>query len=157
MAEGDLLRSYLQTRDREALSRIVDRYIGMVYAAALRQVGDTHLAEDVTQSVFAILVKKADGLGEQTVLSAWLLVVTRYVAINARRRESRNKRRELEVARMKSESAQSPPVEHQEVLGAVDEALSRLNQRDREAIALRYFEGYDVPKLAAALGVSAGV
>src|SRR5688572_2894302 len=122
MDEPHWLQSYLQTRSRDALSRLVEHYIHLVYGAALRQVRDQHLAEDITQSVFAILVQKAGGLRPDTVLSAWLLTVTRYVALNALKRESRNKRRELEAARMNSHVANPPSLNRDELVGAVDEA-----------------------------------
>ena len=58
--EGNLLREYNATRSQAAFASVVERYVGVVYSAARRQVrGDTHLAEDVTQAVFVLLAEKA--------------------------------------------------------------------------------------------------
>ena len=62
------------------------RYLNLVYSICLREIGDTHLAEDATQAVFPRLPHKARVLPRATVPYAGLFHTTCLVAKNIRRR-----------------------------------------------------------------------
>ena len=59
MDDLKLLKEYATRNSQEAFATLVQRHIGMVYSAALRQLRDPHLAEEISQAVFIILAKKA--------------------------------------------------------------------------------------------------
>src|SRR5437899_1182828 len=61
MNDHELLRAYIQG-DEQAFETLVGKYFRMVYTVAARQTGDSHLAEEIAQSVFLILSRKARGL-----------------------------------------------------------------------------------------------
>ena len=55
-----LLRRFADENSEAAFRELVERRIDFVYATALRQVGgDAHLAQEVAQSVFLDLARKA--------------------------------------------------------------------------------------------------
>jgi len=46
--DTQLLTEYAATGAQDAFARLVERRIDLVYSAAMRQVRDAHLADDVT-------------------------------------------------------------------------------------------------------------
>jgi len=72
LTDQQLLRDYANQRSEAAFTELVRRHVNLVYSAALRMVCDSHLAEDVTQAVFAALARSAKQLTERPVLSGWL-------------------------------------------------------------------------------------
>jgi DNA-directed RNA polymerase specialized sigma24 family protein len=95
----ELLRAYAVNGSDDAFRSILERHVNLVYSAALRQVCDPHLAEQVTQAVFVILARKAGSVRSGTVLVGWLFRTARFVAAGALREQQRRQRSEQEAAR----------------------------------------------------------
>ena len=95
--DAELLSAYARQHSEEAFSILVERYVALVYSAALRQVQNPHLAQEVTQAVFIILARKARTLNQRTVLAGWLCRSAHFVARNALKTEYRRQYREQEA------------------------------------------------------------
>jgi RNA polymerase sigma factor (sigma-70 family) len=122
----------------------------MVYSTALRLVeGDTHRAEDVAQTVFVDLARKARTLPQEVRLGGWLhrdaCLVAGHTMRGERRRQSRERQAvEMNVLENHSEADFSQV--------ALDEAINELGEADRTAILLRFFEQQDFRAVGQALG-----
>ena len=147
MDDTTLLQEYARTGAESAFAELVQRHVGLVYAAARRQVRDPQHAEDVTQAVFIVLARKAGQVARHPGLSGWLLQTTRYAANAHIRTAVRRARREQEAA-MQPEPNDSSPATWAQLEPHLDAAMASLGTTDRAVLALRYFEN----KTAAEIG-----
>jgi len=148
-----LVREYAASQSEQAFETLVSRHVGLVHSAAMRQARDPHLAEDITQTVFILLARKAGSLNPKTILPGWLYRTTRYVSAAALKIQRRRERREQE-AHMEA-MIQETPVDSawEQLAPALDEAMAELRDTDRDAIVLRYFQNRSLRDVGAVLGV----
>jgi RNA polymerase sigma factor (sigma-70 family) len=160
----DLLGQYARNHSQDAFSEIVRRHLDLVYSAALRQVHSSQLAEEVAQSVFADLARNAGSFGDggdassPKTLTPWLYAVTRRTAIDVIRKESRRQLREQIAVEMNHMNAPQSSAGFQpawtEIESFLDDAMAALEETDRSAVLLRYFENKTLREVGEALGAS---
>lgn len=149
----DLVREYARGKSEEAFAAIVSRHVNLVYSIALRQVGDPHLAEEITQTVFIILARKAGSLGPRTVVSGWLYRTARYASAKALTMRRRRQHREQE-AYMQSQLNETNTETWMEIEPLLDTAMAQLGEKDHNAVVLRFFEGRNFKDVSTALGTT---
>ncbi|HTD67135.1 MAG TPA: sigma-70 family RNA polymerase sigma factor [Candidatus Limnocylindria bacterium] len=154
MSETDLelLARYSRQNAEDAFAEIVRRHLGLIYSAALRQVRSPQLAEEVAQSVFLKLARHARELASGAILTAWLYQVARREAVDVVRREASRHLREQIAMEMNAINATDDPWVHIEPF--LDEAMHSLDETDRAAVLLRYFENKSLREVGATLGTS---
>ncbi len=154
--DASLLRRFVAEHSDDAFRELVSQRIDFVYATALRQVGgDTHLAADVTQIVFADLARKARLLANRPNLLGWLYISTRFAAAKSIRARWRRMHHETTAYTMNEPLNTAPRVEVDwaELRPVLDDVLHDLSAGDREAVLLRYFEGRSLASVGEALGL----
>ena len=153
MDDIGLLRQYATTRSEAAFETLVNRRIGFVYSAALRQVRDPHLAEEVTQTVFIVLAQKARSIPDQAVLSGWLFNTTRLTALAQIRAAAKRRRHEQELQMECETESTAPDALWKQMSPLLDEALSSLGEKDRRAVLLRFFEDKSLAEVGHTLAI----
>ncbi len=152
----ELLRRYAENGSEEAFAEVVRRHLNLVYSAALRQVnGNVHLAQDVAQSVFTDLARKAGPLSRRAVLTGWLYTSVHFAAAKAVRSEQRRTTHEREASTMRELLQDPTPApDWAQLRPVLDAAMHELKDADREALLLRYFENQQFAVVGARLGLS---
>jgi RNA polymerase sigma factor (sigma-70 family) len=150
----ELLRDYARQNSEAAFAELVRRHIALVYSAALRHVGIAAQAEEITQAVFIILARKASGLRPDTVLEGWLYETTRLTSLSFMRGERRRQFREQEAYMQSILQESTDDLLWNQLAPLLDEAMSRLGRKDRDAVVLRFFKEKSVREVAATLQVN---
>lgn len=147
--------------DAAALGTLYDRTNRLVYGLALRILGETADAEEVTLDVYTQVWKQADRFdparGEAV---TWLLTLTHSRAIDRLRSRSGSRRREQELDEGAAFAAEGPDPEAATELGqrarSVRCALALLSPEQRQVIELAYFEGLTHVEIAERIGQPLG-
>jgi RNA polymerase sigma factor (sigma-70 family) len=149
-----LLRDFAERQSEPAFAEIVRRHLNLVYSVALRFTRDSEDAQDVAQAVFILLAQRAASLRERASLTGWLYETTRFTAMKFLRTRARRTAREQEaIARSILDDANSEDL-WQRLEPLLEEAMSRLGEKDRALIALHFFESKSATETAAALGIA---
>jgi uncharacterized protein (TIGR03435 family) len=149
-----LLRHYTEQNSEEAFAVLVERHVNKVYSVALRHTGSSHQAEEITQAVFVILARKSGQLRPGVMLSGWLYQTARYTAVTFIRGEIRRARREQEAQMQTTPNENESSDAWTQIAPWLDAALAGLNEMDRQAVLLRFFDGKSLREVGAALGAS---
>lgn len=156
--DADLLRQYVEAKSETAFAELVERHLGLVYHTASRQSGgDSHLAQDIAQTVFVLLTCKAQSLLGHPSLAGWLYTTTLFKTSKALRAERRRRHWEQEAHAVSEQLEEPCPTPDWENLRPLlDGAVMKLNKPDREAVLLRYFEGRPFAEIGQRIGLSEG-
>ena len=130
--------------DNEQFTRLVGRYIDMVFRVALNYVRNIADAEDITQTVFEKLLREKRSFDRDDHIRNWLIRVT----VNACRDLLKSFFRSRTVS-MENVLWAAPSVTAEQY--AVMEAVWSLPKQYRDVIYLHYYEGYTAPEIAGIL------
>lgn len=154
-SDFEWLQQFARAGNQSAFRDLVRRHIDLVFATALRKVGDAGGAEEISQNVFGALAKKAWQFAPDDSLPAWLHKTTLLESQAWQRGEMRRRQREQTAAELGTtmKTPDEAPAFHA-LVPLLDEALLSLREKDREALLLRYYESQSLKDVGAALGVS---
>jgi RNA polymerase sigma-70 factor (ECF subfamily) len=138
-----------------ALAELYDRYSGVVYAVALRVLGDTGGAEDILQEVFLQLWRNPGAFdAARGSLGPWLAVITRNRAIDSLRR--RKPETDIEEVIVSVAPDLAGDADRTRAAEKVRGVLGAMPPPQRNALEMAYFEGLSHSEIAIKTGEPLG-
>ena len=146
--------------DTESLAALYSSSRSLVYAIALRHLGDPADAEDVTLDVYLYVWRSAQLFDEKRGSAlAWLATITRSRAFDHLRARARRSAREQAMGDEESfQSADDPEGDLQasELEARLRRALGSLPRPQRQALELAYYQELSQTQVALRLGEPLG-
>lgn len=154
MNDGALVAA-IRNGNQEAMAELYDRYSSVVYAVALRVLGDTSAAEDILQEIFMQLWRKPGAFdASRGNLAPWLAVITRNRAVDVLRK--RRPQSELEDTTLTVDPDFTGEADRGLIVEKVRSALQAMSSQQRSALEMAYFEGYSHSEISAKTGEPLG-
>ena len=158
------LEPTMDLSDPTTFGRIYDRHSGGVYGTALRILGDSARAQDVTQDVFLRVWRNPGRFDERRgELGSYLRLMARSRALDLwRESQAAGRARDrLEVVvehdeKIRIDERPAAIAERDEDRATVRAALGRLPVAQREALVLAYFGGLTADEISRRSGVPIG-
>jgi len=155
LTDAQLLARFSASRDETAFAALLQRYGPLVLNVCRRVLGNVHDADDAFQAVFLVLARKADSIRRKESLGSWLYGVAYRIASRARAHAARRRSRERQAETM-SPATTDHQAAWEELQPILDEELSRLPEKYRNSIVLRYLQGKSNEEASREAGCPAG-
>ncbi|MGI9302590.1 MAG: sigma-70 family RNA polymerase sigma factor [Gammaproteobacteria bacterium] len=150
-----LLQSITQ-RDNEAFRQFYDDTVGRVYALALRITRKPQAAEEVVCDVYLQVWNQASRFDAQRGSAlAWLMTLSRSRALDAIRRDP-PQALNIDDHEVAAEGGPQDLLQSVTERSALHAALKKLDENQRQLLALAYFKGYSHSELAQFTGLPLG-
>jgi len=147
--------------DAEAIETLVNEHQAGVYRLCLSILDDADDAQDATQESFVAALKALAGFRGDAAFNTWLFSIainTCRALLRQRQRRARLHEQLVDPSMPDKESKQSPErslIEH-ERSQALWGAISRLDEKHRLTIVLRYYHDLSTQQIAEVLGINVG-
>ncbi len=142
--------SSVRRGDVEAFGRLIERYERSVLAAALAELRDVHLAEDVAQQTLLLAFRRLDTLRDEGKFGPWLMQIARRQVVDAVRARRVPVSVPLDDSQHETADASGNQdwIENEHLLSLV----ARLPDHERVLVGLRYFDGHSMAEIAGITG-----
>ena len=143
--------------DRAAQARLLNALQDVWYRFTLSQLRNSDAAADATQETALRFLKQLSAFRGDSQLQTWSLGIALNVVREMKRKRSLTQLEDHQLATVRStEGSNETKLEHEDETTMLKEHLHTLPDRQREAIALRFFEELSVEDTAKAMGCAVG-
>ncbi|HVT59337.1 MAG TPA: sigma-70 family RNA polymerase sigma factor [Thermoanaerobaculia bacterium] len=166
MTDAQLVAAALRG-SQDAFRELVKRFERPIYSLVERMVHDPGLAEDLAQEVFVKAFRRLDSYDPSRKFASWLFKIAHNTTIDALRRPlpetvplqkaDREEGGDF-LAVLADASVENPEAaaSRRVMARALERAIARLRPEYREAVVLRYVEGWSYGEIADTIGLPLG-
>lgn len=148
------LELFHDSGDQAAFASLVQQYLPLVHAVALRVTANPSHAQDLSQAVFVKLAQRPLGALRDIALPVWLHGETRSLSLALLRSEKRRRGREVIAASLHAMMSPDLSIPWEKISPLLDRIIAELPERERELILARYFQGRSHRSIASSLGLT---
>ncbi|NIA23717.1 MAG: sigma-70 family RNA polymerase sigma factor [Proteobacteria bacterium] len=135
--------------DMKSFDKLVDRYMKKAYFFAYGYVGDKEAARDLSQDAFVKVYKERSRFNPDYNFGTWFFTVLRNTCLNY------IKRRNIHPF-VSMNNTYSYKGNNEDDKIDMAKALHMLNERDKELLTLKYFDGFSYEEISQILGIPMG-
>ncbi|MGO4513740.1 sigma-70 family RNA polymerase sigma factor [Bradyrhizobium sp. MOS001] len=154
-----LIKRVANEGDRDAFARLFEHFAPRVKGFLVKTGSDPETAEDIAQSTFVAVWRKAGQFDPATAgVAAWIFTIARNQRIDAARRSVRQERALSAEATYEVDTADSPEQIHarNEDAALIAAALARLSEEQSTVVRLSFIEEKAHGEIATSLGIPLG-
>jgi RNA polymerase sigma-70 factor (ECF subfamily) len=154
MAEADEEQGWIQKSqqgDHAAFETLVVSHQRMIHGLTFRMTGSAADAEDLAQETFIQAFRQLASYRSEARFSSWLYRIAINLCLNWKKREARHRDLISDWNEQEQFSTSSPSSAR---LQQIQDALLKLNPKQRAAVVLTTYEGLNHAQAARALGCS---
>lgn len=139
----------------ERFNALYDTHKNYIYAICYRVLGDIFLAEDATQEALVRVFKNIDKVDEIDSLKTkrFIMVIAKSAAIDLYRKQKKRNSYEFDMESITSDIGYLPDYEGD---SGVFEVMSKIPDKYRDVLILKYSSGYENSEIAQILGILEG-
>jgi RNA polymerase sigma factor (sigma-70 family) len=153
LTDGELVLRFIESGQEQAFALLVERHSALVKRVCRRYLNDANDADDAYQATFVLLALKAASIRCRESVASWLFGVAARVSVRIRRQSVRRA-----IVRAQAHAGKSPAASPESDLGwrelcqALREEMSHLPDKQRQPLALCYWQGLTQDEAARLLG-----
>ena len=142
--------------DMEAFGELVNRYSAQARRVARSVLNDADDGDDAAQDAFLSALRNLGRYDPSRPFGPWLMRIVANAAVDRRRRKKVRTVEALSPATPTLEAGPASETDRRAMLSVLEEALTRLPERQRMAVVLFDVEGYSHAEIAEIISVPQG-
>ena len=146
--------------DLHAFETLVQRHQNRIYRMAYQMLGTEEDAWDSSQDIFIKVYNARHSYVENAKFTTWLFRIANNAIIDKLRQFQRNQKVVSLGDTLYEPKSKERSTHHNlmlnEVKGQMSEALSKLSERQRSMVILKYYEGFSVKEIAEVFNCASG-